>query len=112
MKKIIVLFLLSLSTFAFSNDVVVSKFTVDSIRISSSTGVTYVKPSTPIQKKNSTCGTSDFYAIHESSVSYNQIYSALLTAASSSKSVTIWVSTGSNDCLYGRQKITKLEVDF
>ena len=110
--KYIPLLLSVFTTNAFSADKSPGTYTIESIRVSDSTGFTYINPAENITVKNSDCSSSDMFAIDKNADSYQQIYSALLTAATSSKSVTLWVSTDSSDCLNNRQRITVAQINF
>ena len=112
MKILFLALLCALSTSVFAADAGIAGFKVKSLRVSSNTGITYVKPNSEVQQKNSSCSSTDFYAIHKDDASYQQIYSALLAAAASGKTVFLWVSIDSNDCLNSRQRITITEVNF
>lgn len=113
MKKI-ALFTSILSVNAFANDVSVTPFYIESIRISESTGITYVNPVGDIQIKNTSCSATDLYSIVNTadSLTYNAAYSALLSAATAKKQVKVWVSTDINDCHNDRQRISIVEVEF
>ena len=112
MKILFLSLLCTLSTAVFAADARIAGFKVKSLRVSSNTGNTYVMPNSPVQQKNSSCSSTDFYAIHKDDSSYQQIYSALLAAAASDKTVFLWVSIDSGDCLNSRQRITITEVNF
>ena len=97
---------------AFGADISSGTYTIDAIRVSDATGLTYIDPEGAANIKNTSCTRSDLLAISKDAESYTQIYSALLAAAASSKQVEIWVSVDVNDCLNGRQRISVVQVNF
>ena len=115
MNKYTVILSLVLGSWAisvFGADASSGTYTIDFIRVSDTSGLTYVNPTSDINVKNSSCTSSDMFAIDKDAESYRQIYSALLSAAAASKPVLLWVSTDANDCLNSRQRITVVQVDF
>ncbi len=111
MKNILLALALILPASVFAADAGVAGFKIKALRVSGATGITYIKPDAVVQK-NSSCNSDDFYAIHRDDDSYTQIYSALLAAAASGKTVYLWVSTEPGDCLNNRQRISVAEVNF
>lgn len=110
--KFAVFLLALISVKALGADVSSGVYTIKSVRVSNATGLTYINPSSSVNVKNNSCTYSDMFAIHQDAQSYSQIYSALLTAATASKPVEIWVSVDADDCLNGRQRINVVQVNF
>ncbi len=100
------------SSDVFAGDVETTPFVISKVRISSNTGIVYIKPQGTTEAKNSTCSKEGLYAFHKDVNLFNQIYSTALAAASSGKPVKVWISTDSNDCVNGYQKVTVMEVNF
>ncbi|KZN43550.1 hypothetical protein [Pseudoalteromonas luteoviolacea] len=101
-----------LSSGVYGADVSSGVYSIDAIRVSDETGITYVDPEGSVNIKNLSCTSSDTLAIDRNAASYAQIYSALLAAAASSRTVEVWVSIDANDCLNGRQRISVIQVNF
>ncbi|MGP9803211.1 hypothetical protein [Rheinheimera sp. NSM] len=93
-------------------DVAVAPFYIEALRISDGTGTLYIKPVTAIERKNSTCSFTDFYAIAPEDALFNQMYAMLLSAGSAGKKVRIWLSDTPDDCKTSRQRVRLVEIAF
>ncbi len=87
-------------------------FTIDSIRIIDGSDMVYVATNESITEKGAGCTSVDYLVISDAATSYDQIYSALLSAAAMSKPIDVWVSSESGDCLNNQQRIVIVEVNF
>ena len=85
---------------------------IEAVRVSDITGLTYLVPTESVIKVNAVCQYVDMLAMDKDALQYQSMYSAILAAASASKSVTVWVSDASGDCLNERQRITAVQVNF
>lgn len=85
---------------------------IEAVRVSDITGLTYLVPTEPVIKVNIDCQYVDMLAMDKDAPQYQSMYSAMLAAGSASKSVTVWVSDASADCLNERQRITAVQVNF
>ncbi|MEH0713596.1 hypothetical protein [Vibrio owensii] len=87
-------------------------YRIEAVRVSDITGLTYLVPTEPVIKVNIDCQYVDMLAMDKDAPQYQSMYSAMLAAGSASKSVTVWVSDASADCLNERQRITAVQVNF
>lgn len=113
MKLLVSMFLLLLTASALANDSAVSTpFKIESLRVSESTGITYINPVGSLAIKNNSCASTDLYAIKQSldSTTYDAMYSTLLSAAMSDKEIKIWISTVDGDCHNNRQRVSVVEI--
>jgi hypothetical protein len=111
MKKIVLVMILVLfASVSFAADRSAGVYTVKALRVSDTTGFTYVETVEEIEVKNESCSQSDMFAISGDAESYQQMYSALLTAGVSGKNIQVWVSIDADDCLNSRQRISVVQV--
>ncbi len=103
-----------MGAFSTANAVQVAEttITISSIRTSENTGNVYIYPVETVEELNGSCDNLSGYSIDKNYELFNQIYSSLLTAATSGKKVDIWVSLEDNDCINQFQKIRVVEILF
>lgn len=87
-------------------------FTIDSFRISESTGNAYIFPTGNAEIVNSSCKTTAGYGFNKNDSLYSQMYAIALAAGSSGKKIKVWLSDSTGDCVSGYQKIKLIEIDF
>jgi predicted nucleic acid-binding protein len=85
---------------------------IEMVRASQETGTAYVKPVGSIEIKNTSCSSTDLYAISMSDSHFPTLYSTLLAAAASKRQIRLWISDLPEDCLVSRQRIRVVDVKY
>ena len=81
-----------------SANISAGNYTIQSLRVSEPSGLVYIIPESDVNVKNHTCSKADMFALERTSAMYEDLYSVVLSAAMTSKSIELWVSDEESDC--------------